>query len=262
MRKGHKLKGKERTQQGCQHFKKFTGVGGFAHHPYNTRGGRPGAQEAALQGRHLALQHPARCRPSSAGGARACDQVRAADLLHRVRHPDQPAHPRADQPGRAGRVDQPDGLPRLAEPVDQERLPVRARGCRGGQPAGVQHRARVQNGTPKPSLDAYRLPIWVVKHGTSVTLWAWVRPANGTPQQRPDPAQHRGGLHHGRHEVHGRPRLHQREPGRQRRHLAHRLDRPDRPHGRTGHVANDVLQPVSGGGHSQVGRLLSVVWRR
>jgi len=39
------------------------------------------------------------------------------------------------------------------------------------------------DGKAKPSVDAYRLPIWVTRHGSGVTVWGQVRPADGTPQQ-------------------------------------------------------------------------------
>jgi hypothetical protein len=39
------------------------------------------------------------------------------------------------------------------------------------------------SGKAKPSVDAYRLPIWVTRHGSGVTVWGQVRPADGTPQQ-------------------------------------------------------------------------------
>jgi hypothetical protein len=42
---------------------------------------------------------------------------------------------------------------------------------------------RLLNGKDKPSLAAYRLPIWVTRHGSGVTVWGQVRPAGGTPQQ-------------------------------------------------------------------------------
>ena len=32
---GHRLRGRVARQQGCTHFKRFTGITGFAHHPYN-----------------------------------------------------------------------------------------------------------------------------------------------------------------------------------------------------------------------------------
>ena len=38
------------------------------------------------------------------------------------------------------------------------------------------------SGTPKPSLDAYRLPIWATRKGSRTSLWLWVRPAAGVPQ--------------------------------------------------------------------------------
>lgn len=41
---------------------------------------------------------------------------------------------------------------------------------------------RFAAGDPKPALDAYRLPIWVVRRGRQVTVWGRVRPARaGAP---------------------------------------------------------------------------------
>jgi hypothetical protein len=39
-----------------------------------------------------------------------------------------------------------------------------------------------QNGTPKPSYDAYRLPIWVTRKRSRSSIWLWVRP-NGRKSQ-------------------------------------------------------------------------------
>ena len=162
--KGHKLTGKARTQQGCQHFKRFDRHQRLRPSPVEPGRGRAGAEEAALQGRHLALQHRGAAEDPQARRPRASDPVRPADLLHRVRHPDEPAGARPDHTGAAGGVDQPDGLPDLAEQGREERGAVRARGRRDPEPAGLQHRADPERtGTAKPSLDAYRLPIWVVK---------------------------------------------------------------------------------------------------
>lgn len=41
---------------------------------------------------------------------------------------------------------------------------------------------RFANGRRKPSLDAYRLPIWVSRTRSGVDVWGQVRPADGTPQ--------------------------------------------------------------------------------
>jgi hypothetical protein len=43
---------------------------------------------------------------------------------------------------------------------------------------------RTTNGTPKPSYDAYRLPIWVSGRGSKATVYGQVRPApDSTPEQ-------------------------------------------------------------------------------
>ena len=38
----------------------------------------------------------------------------------------------------------------------------------------------LRNGTPKPSLQTFRIPIWlpVARHGSAVTIWGQLRPAN------------------------------------------------------------------------------------
>jgi hypothetical protein len=41
---------------------------------------------------------------------------------------------------------------------------------------------RFKDGRAKPSLDGYRLPIWVTRSGSGVRVFGQVRPAHGTPQ--------------------------------------------------------------------------------
>jgi hypothetical protein len=49
--------------------------------------------------------------------------------------------------------------------------------------AAFQTGVRLADGTPKPSYDAYRLPIWVSGRGSTATLYGQVRPAaDSTPQ--------------------------------------------------------------------------------
>src|SRR5439155_25490496 len=43
--------------------------------------------------------------------------------------------------------------------------------------SSFQSGLRFATGRAKPSYDAYRLPIWVVKHGSRVTVYGQVRPA-------------------------------------------------------------------------------------
>lgn len=47
--------------------------------------------------------------------------------------------------------------------------------------SGFQSGLRFVDGRPKPSLDAYRLPIWVTRTGTKVTIWGRARPATNAP---------------------------------------------------------------------------------
>jgi hypothetical protein len=51
----------------------------------------------------------------------------------------------------------------------------------GNDPSVFQTGLEFQNGQPKPSFDAYRLPIWVTRKGGSSSIWFWVRPAR-SPQ--------------------------------------------------------------------------------
>ena len=241
--KGHKLTGKARTQQGCQRFKRFTGISGFAHHPYNLGAAGPALKKPRFKGDISLYNIEELPKILKLGRPRASDPVRPADLLHGVRHPDEAAGARPDHTGAAGRVDQPDGLPDLAEQEREERRAVRARGRRDPEPAGLQHRAdpEERHGEAEPR----RLPAADLGREARDE-----RHALGLGQARerhaaagPDSAQHRRGLHDRRHPLHRRPRLHQREPGRQQRYLAYRLDRAARAHGRAGHVADYVFQP-------------------
>jgi hypothetical protein len=52
------------------------------------------------------------------------------------------------------------------------------------QLGGFQSGLEFLDGRAKPALDAYRLPIWVVRHGVSVTVFGRVRPTQGRGQGR------------------------------------------------------------------------------
>jgi hypothetical protein len=56
----------------------------------------------------------------------------------------------------------------------------RRRGAATAAPASLGRRAQpFIDGSPKPSLDAFRLPIWLPRprHGSSVAVWGQLRPA-------------------------------------------------------------------------------------
>jgi hypothetical protein len=181
--KGHKLKGKERTQQGCQHFKRFTGISGFAHHPYNLGAVGPALKKPRFKG-DISLYNiqelPAILRLAAHAHA-----IRAGLPIYFTEYGIQtnpPIRGQISPAAQAVAINQMDFVawqnPAVRSVAQYELVDA------GVVSPPVFNTGLVfKNGTPKPSLDAYRLPIWVVKHGASVTLWAWVRPANGTSQQ-------------------------------------------------------------------------------
>ena len=70
---------------------------------------------------------------------------------------------------------------------------------------------RFVDGSAKPSLDAYRLPIWVTRHGSGVSVWGQVRPADGSAAAGHDPERQQAVQ--GREDRHdGGQRLLHREP--------------------------------------------------
>ncbi len=181
--KGHKLTGKARTQQGCQHFKRFTGISGFAHHPYNLGAAGPALKKPRFKG-DISLYNIEEL-PKILKLAAHARAIRSGLPIYFTEYGIQtnpPVRGQITPAQQAVSINQMDFLTwqnKSVKSVAQYEL-VDA----GILNPPVFNTGLIQkNGTPKPSLDAYRLPIWVVKHGTSVTLWAWVRPANGTPQQ-------------------------------------------------------------------------------
>jgi hypothetical protein len=181
--KGHKLKGKERTQQGCQHFKKFTAITGFAHHPYNLGAVGPALKKPRFKG-DISLYN-IKALPAILKLAAKAHAIRSNLPIFFTEYGIQTNPPIRGQitpSAQAVAINQMDFLAwqnPLVKSVAQYEL-VDA----GVVVPPVFNTGLVfKNGTPKVSLDAYRLPIWVVKHGSSVTLWAWVRPANGASQQ-------------------------------------------------------------------------------
>ena len=180
--RGHRLRGKAARRQRCsRHFKRFSGITGFAHHPYNT-----GATGPALR------------KPRGKGDITLAVLRRLTRILRLAAH------------RHALRA----GLPiYITEYGIQTRPPNRRYGVPSSRQAMwlnqadyVAYRNRAvrsvaqyelydgantsvfttglifHNETPKPSFDAYRLPIWASRKRSRTSLWFWVRPAAGTPQ--------------------------------------------------------------------------------
>lgn len=180
--RGHKLRGRAARQQGCTHrFKRFTGITGFAHHPYN-----------------VGATGPALLRPRRAGDITLATFGRLNKVLRLG------AHARAIRAGlpifitEYGIQTRPPNR-RYGVPVSKQAmwlnqadwLAYKNRAVRSvaqyelydGADMGVFTTGLIfHNGVPKPGFDAYRLPTWASRKGSRTSLWFWVRPAAGTPQ--------------------------------------------------------------------------------
>jgi hypothetical protein len=178
--RGHKLRGRVARDTGCSGRYAKLPIKGITHHPYN-RGGsqpptaRPGSGE-------ITIANVSRLSSVINQGARA----------HRI-------------PGRLPfyftefgfQTNPPDrifgiSLGRQARWINQSdyiawhnsrvRAVAQYEMFDDPQLAAFQTGLRFKNGKAKPSLGAYRLPIWVTRSGLGVRVWGWVRPAAGTPQ--------------------------------------------------------------------------------
>ena len=178
---GHRLRGRVARQQGCTHFKRFTGITGFAHHPYN-----------------VSATGPALRPPHGPGDITLATMTRLNKVLRLAAH----AHAiRAGLPiyfTEYGIQTRPPNR-RYGAPVsrqamwlnDADYIAYRNPAVRsvaqyelidGGDTSVFTTGLIFHSGTPKPSLDAYRLPIWATRKGSRTSLWLWVRPAAGVPQ--------------------------------------------------------------------------------
>ena len=180
--RGHKLRGRAARIRGCRHYAKL-GVTGVAHHPYtrgagqspNARVGRSDITLAKIGRLSLWLDRAARQGriPSGLG-------IWLTEYGFQTRPPDRYAG--TSLRNQARWINESDWIAwrngRIRS-VDQYEL--RDDPSLGAFQTGL----RFKNGKPKPSLAAYRLPIWprATHHGTR--LWLQVRPESrlGTPQQ-------------------------------------------------------------------------------
>jgi hypothetical protein len=179
--RGRALRGTAAKDQGCSGRYARLAATGFAHHPYN-RGGsqpplsRPGAGE-------ITIANISRLSAVLAQGARA-HRIRANLPIYFTEFGFQ-----TNPPDRTFGV----SLSRQATWINESdyiayrnsRVKSVAQYELFDEPvlASFQTGLRFVSGSAKPSLDAYRLPIWVTRHGSGVSVWGQVRPAGGTRQQ-------------------------------------------------------------------------------
>jgi len=163
-----------KTGLGCSHFRRLT-VSGFAHHPYTRGGGVPPTTRPTTPG-EITIGTGARLHRLLDRGARARRiprrlaiyytesgfQTNPPDTIFGVRLPQQAAYLNQSDyiAYRDSRV-RSMGQYILIDEVPQ---------------SSFQSGLRLANGSPKPSYDAWRLPLWVVRRGSGVRVWGQLRP--------------------------------------------------------------------------------------
>jgi hypothetical protein len=178
---GHRLRGRAARQQGCTHFKRFSGITGFAHHPYNVGATGPALRTPRGKG-DITLATLSRLTKVLRLGAHA-HAIRPGLPVYFTEYGIQTRPPNSKYGVPASRqamwLNQADWLAyknRSVRSVAQYEL-------YDGADTGVFTTGLLfHSAQPKPSLDAYRLPVWVTRQGSGSSLWLWVRPADGTAQ--------------------------------------------------------------------------------
>ena len=179
---GHGLRGRVARQQGCTgHFKRFSGITGFAHHPYNVSAIGPALRPPHGPG-DITLATLSRLNKVLRLGAHA-HAIRAGLPIYFTEYGIQtrPPNRRYGVPvsRQAMWLNQADYLAcknRAVRSVAQYEL------FDGSDTSVFTTGLIFHSGAPKPSFDAYRLPIWASRTGSRTSLWFWVRPAAGVPQ--------------------------------------------------------------------------------
>ncbi len=178
---GHRLRGKTARAQGCTHFKRFSGITGFAHHPYNTSATGPALRPPRGKG-DITLKTMGRLNKVLRLGAHA-RAIRSGLPIYITEYGIQ-THP----PNRKYGVP----VSKQAMWLNQaDYLAYRNRSVRSvaqyelfdGTDTSIFTTGLIfHSGQPKPSYDAYRLPVWASRKGSRTSLWLWVRPTGGKPQ--------------------------------------------------------------------------------
>ena len=178
--RGHKLRGTLAKLEGCTGYKKLAATG-IAHHPYNRGGSQPPTRRPTGPG-EITIANLSRLSSVINQGARA-RRIRGGLKFYFTEFGFQ-----TNPPDRTFGV----SFSRQARYINESDYIA----YRNSRVAGISQYElfdapslgdfntglRLKNGKAKPSLGAYRLPIWVTRSGSGVRVWGQVRPANGTPQ--------------------------------------------------------------------------------
>jgi hypothetical protein len=167
---------------GCNKFKRFSGITAFAHHPYNTSAIGPALRKPRGKG-DITLAVLSRLNKVLALGAKGHAIKRGLPVYFTEygiqTNPPNPQYgvPPAKQAMWLNQADYTAYKNRTVKSVSQYELIDDP-----NNPDVFQTGLELSNGTPKPSLDAYRLPIWVTRKGSGISMWLWVRPNGGSAQ--------------------------------------------------------------------------------
>jgi hypothetical protein len=178
---GHKLRGRVAKDSGCSGSYAKLAATGVAHHPYNRGGSQPPLSKPASG--EITISTLSRLTGVLSQGARA-HRIASSLPVYLTEFGFQ-----TNPPDKTFGV----SLARQALWLNQSDY-IAYRNSRVKSVSqyelfdepdlGVfQTGLRFLNGSDKPSLAAYRLPIWVTRHGSGVRVWGQVRPADGAAQQ-------------------------------------------------------------------------------
>jgi hypothetical protein len=178
--RGHRLRGKASRAQGCTHFKRFSGITGFAHHPYNTSATGPALRPVHGKG-DITLKTLGRLTKVLRAGAHG-HAIRSGLPIYFTEYGIQTSPPNR----------------KYGVPVSKQAMWLNQADWVAYKNRAVRSVAQYElfdgdlrsfttglifhSGEPKPSYDAYRLPVWAARKRSRTALWLWVRPAAGTPQ--------------------------------------------------------------------------------
>jgi hypothetical protein len=178
---GHRLHGRASKAQGCTHFKRFSGITGFAHHPYNTSATGPALRTPHGKG-DITLKTMGRLNKVLRLAAHA-HAIRAGLPIYITEYGIQSRPPNRKY-----------GVPVSKQAMwlnQADYLAYRNRSVRSvaqyelfdGTDTSIFTTGLIfHSGQFKPSYDAYRLPVWASRKRSRTSLWLWVRPAGGKSQ--------------------------------------------------------------------------------
>jgi hypothetical protein len=178
--RGHKLRGRIAKDEGCTHYTKLAATG-ISHHPYNRGGSQPPTRRPTGPGEITVANLSALSRVINQGSHN--HRIRGGLKFYFTEFGFQ-----SNPPDHLFGV----SLSRQARYINQsDYIAYKNRRVAGvsqyelfDAPALSDFNTGLllKNGKAKPALNAYRLPIWVTRTRSGVSVWGQVRPADGTAQ--------------------------------------------------------------------------------